>query len=220
MVSQSLVDQLVEQGVLATAGSEVSLPDEFSETIDGKVRWIGQRGTEELRKETVTKPLGRQLIEQGEFNQDLLGIYLAIDEVAEELTYNEEVQAVTLVDQMYNEVPRSDGAPEVFLPVRGDQLSYLLRLYERSIVYVWLDDCDPCETVRSDLDDVLPAPPDDIALFAVYGPDYAKLLEREYGVLGGPVLLFFVEDEVDTRLIGSHVRDAIENEIENLRRLG
>lgn len=86
-------------------------------------------------------------------------------------------------------------------------------------MYIWLDDCEPCETVHEDLDDIFEQPVDDLALFSVYGPDHAELLAEEYDVSGGPTVLFFHTGTVDARLYGAQHREVLETEIEKHRAL-
>ena len=93
-----------------------------------------------------------------------------------------------------------------------------MQLTRRAVVYVWQEDCEPCDLVRQTLEDLLDAP-EDIALFAVYGPDWAELLYEEFDVAGAPTTLFVLDGEVDSRLNGPHYPESYEGELETLREL-
>lgn len=105
-----------------------------------------------------------------------------------------------------------DGVPDSFVPVPATHLPHLTRVYSPALVYVWLDDCDPCETVRADLDSVFEVPRE-VMPFAVYGPDHREFLAEEYEVTAGPVVLFVRDGVVDSRLYGAQGAGSIEAEL-------
>lgn len=123
---------------------------------------------------------------------------------------------LVLFDHFTDDSPRDDGAPDAFLPIHGDRLVALAPRFERAIAYVWRDDCPPCDTVRGDLDHLLPEPPDDTALLATFGPRHPALLHDAYDVLGGPTTLFLRSGTPDARLVGAVPRASVADEIRRL----
>lgn len=113
------------------------------------------------------------------------------------------------------ETPSMDGVPEPFIPVSGDLLSPLASIYSRLLVYVWLDDCPPCDALKDRLESIFDGPRG-VLLFAVYGPANREVLEGTYGVTAGPALLFMRDGGVDSRLYGDHMESVIENEVDRL----
>lgn len=145
--------------------------------------------------------------------------YVALREFAADLGHNEAIQSAFLVGGVIEGFPPTSGVPDRFLPIRGDQLETALSLYRRAIVYVWLEDCDPCDHVRADLEAAFDETPTEVALFAVYGPDWARFLEERLDVPGGPATLFVLNGEVDVRLYGAYGPSIIRRETEKLQEL-
>jgi hypothetical protein len=86
-------------------------------------------------------------------------------------------------------------------------------------VYVWREECRPCDIVREWFEELFPEPPDDIGLYAVYGPDWAETVKEQFDVTVGPTTLFVVDGRVDCRHIGARTKASVEKEIENIRTL-
>ncbi|SNR66459.1 hypothetical protein SAMN06264855_13110 [Halorubrum vacuolatum] len=74
---------------------------------------------------------------------------------------------------------------------------------ERCLVYVWREECEPCEVVSKALAGMVGGddPPAAIPL-AVYGPDDATVLYRSYDVVGAPTVFSTVDGRVDTTITG------------------
>ena len=147
-------------------------------------------------------------------------VYGALDEYVSDLGIEQKIHLSTLLNTFRRGPPRDEGAPSAFAPVHGEDLPNLLKTHERAIVYLWRDDCDPCDTLRETFDRIFEEPPGDIGLFAVYGPDCTEFLRREYSVVGAPTTLFVLHGAVDARLIQAHSQPVFESEIETLRRRG
>lgn len=143
--------------------------------------------------------------------------YLALEAHAPELGVEERVRALLVLDRFLGESPPDDGVPDAFHPIRGERFHALLPVLQRSVVYVWLDDCEPCDEMRETFDDLFAEPPADLALLSVYGPECPELLHTEYDIVGGPVTLFAADGEIESRLVGSHYHGVIEDEIVRLR---
>jgi thiol-disulfide isomerase/thioredoxin len=109
----------------------------------------------------------------------------------------------------------TEGVPDPFVPVPATYLPHVTRIYSPSLVYVWLDDCAPCETVKADLESIFEEPRELMA-FAVYGPDYREFLAETYDVTAGPVLLFMLDGRVDLRLHGAQPERTVRSELSTL----
>lgn len=148
---------------------------------------------------------------------DIIARYLVLRDRIPDLSQPVLFRATVVLDQL-SDPPRTDGAPNCCLPVRGERLQTFLRFGQPSVVYVWREDCEPCALVSAELEEI--SPEDDIALFAVYGPGNASLLYENYNVTGAPTLLFVADGGVNTRLFGAQHRVAIESELSRLREDG
>jgi thiol-disulfide isomerase/thioredoxin len=148
--------------------------------------------------------------------ESLVGEYLVVSDV-DGLCHRDRLYALALLSPLVAPQPPDHGAPEPFVPVDGRRLPLVVLTVERAIVYVWREDCPPCDLMRDDLEAVVDGGLGDIALFAVYGPDAMNVLADRYRVTGAPMTLFFLDGSVDARLRGANHPEVIQKEIEKLR---
>ncbi|MEF8778421.1 MAG: hypothetical protein V5A36_05870 [Natronomonas sp.] len=218
------VDQLIECGVFepATGDSELRTTSAFTDAVDEYESTLETSDPEGIRdavEELTDDPETTAALCQGsEYDATLLSRYVAISERASDLAPAQALALAVLIDQLETGLPRSDGSPEEFFPVRGEDLVNLVSSYERCVVYAWRDDCPSCDVVRSDFDDILAEEqPEDVMFLSVYGPEYAELLENEYDITLAPTTVFTLGGSVDARLLGKPTPEAIEREIETIR---
>jgi len=223
MQPAELLDTLVEADVLEPTadGESVTVTARFQELVEKTETAL--RGQEHLREELEVRfsdpEVPDRLATLGEQDLRFVAQYCALAERVEALSHDDLVRTVAVLAQFQGTPPRTEGAPDPFLPVRGDQLPTLVQLTRRAVVYVWQEDCEPCDLVRETFEDLLDGPPGDIALFAVYGPGWAELLYEEFDVAGAPTTLFVLDGAVDSRLNGPHYPESYEGELETLREL-
>ena len=120
-----------------------------------------------------------------------------------------------VLSQFQAEEPAT-GAPEWFLPVRGTDIDQFTKNYKKCVVYVWRDECDPCDQMRDSLNSVFEDRTDEAVLLAVYGSDYADYLHDEFDVVGAPTILFIRNGEVFSRLEGPHYEEVVQREWDSL----
>lgn len=108
------------------------------------------------------------------------------------------------------------GVPDWFLPVRGTDVDQFTKNYQKCVVYVWRDECGPCDQMRDSLNSVFEDRTEEAVLLAVYGPDYADLLYDEFDVVGAPTILFIRNGGVFSRLEGAHYEEVIMGEWDSL----
>jgi thiol-disulfide isomerase/thioredoxin len=205
MNAATVIDQLVDTGVLelTESGDSVRRADVLHEVDDTDV---------ELTTLT-TNPAVADLIDAYDLGPEVELIQERIGPLSDERL----VDVMLLLLDFERPEPPTDGRPAYFTSVHGELLDLLILRAERAIVYVWRRDCDPCDAMRVAFDELFTEPPADIALFAVYGPDAAASLEREWDVAAGPTTLFVRDGGVDSRLVGAKPRSTIEREIDTLR---
>lgn len=213
---------LVDRGILAESGDGFELHDRFSNRVAENVAFVEESDDAAVRSEVeaCVEPSShvREYITAPYRDPTVIAEYLSLCEM-DDLTAAERALVFTVLDDLKNSPVESDGAPDAFLPVRGDRLPFLVQFYTRAIVYVWMEDCTPCELLREDFDTIFPSPPDDIQLMAVYGPTNSNLLFDLYQVDGAPITLFFFEGDVDVRLRKAPPQSVIATEVANLRDL-
>lgn len=109
----------------------------------------------------------------------------------------------------------SEGAPASFIPIQARQLPGVSQLYTPCVVYVWLEDCDPCDRLKMHLESIFPYKSGCYG-FAIYGPGSRESLAANYDVTAGPALLFMRDGTVECRLYGTQDKRSIELELETL----
>lgn len=222
MESAELLEMLVETGVLESTvtGESVAVTEEFQAFVDETEQSL--LAHENLRDGLDVRFSDPEICDRlaalGQEDRRFVVKYCALAERAGTLTHGDLVQTVAVLAQFQGTPPRTEGVPGPFLPVRGERLSTLLQLTAVAVVYVWQDDCEPCQLVRETFEDEIDIPTD-VAPLAVYGPSWAELLYEEFDVAGAPTTLFVLNGEVDSRLNGPHHTESYEGEIETLREL-
>jgi hypothetical protein len=221
---ERVAEALVRGGVLVETSDGFGVADSFTEAVDRTheaVEGLDEQAVAERVADAVDSEDRRALVaEVGADDREFLALYLTLTERLPELPAETRIRTVPLLQGFRDSPPREDGAPEAFVPIHGDRLRTVTRLFPRSIVYVWLDDCEPCDELHAMFDELFPEPPEGIELFSVYGPDYAEYLHHEYDVKGGPVTLFMLRDTVDSRVFGAKHERVYEGEVDQLRDSG
>lgn len=221
--SETMLERLLAADIVGPADGDDEL--EVTETFSHRVgQWrdtVESLDESELRDElhqvTTDRDETETVLDLVSIDTESVATYLTLahSDVAD-FSHVERLHILTVLDSIDRSPPPSRGAPETFLPVHGERLPFLLRLYRKAVVYVWLDECDDCDDMKVALDAVVDDYADRVALFSVYGPDCADLLREEYGVPGGPATLFFLDGDVDARLYGAHYQEVVRSEVETL----
>lgn len=215
-----LLDQLFAASVLTdSADGGFELSDVFRSELESQEEKVRTSDDvfDSLHAEVPDETLSLEaLLHFGDDCPDVLAEYLALAE-ATGLTHAERLRVLPLFDSFRSDGEPTDGVPNVFLPVSGFRLPFVVNMFKTAIVYVWKHDCSPCDLVRGDFDELFDAPPSDLGMFAVHGPSAAQFLYDTYRVDGAPTVLFFLDGEVDVRLRGAESRKVLETEIEKLR---
>ena len=216
---ETLLEELERAGVVRSVDDDgMALTDEILEHLEEAEAFVDDADDETLRAELEEwiddDDELTALVEIGEANEDILVEYLALCRFLEgELGHAERLRSLSWFGELRHGEPRDEGAPEAFLPVHTDRLPLLLRLVDHAMVYVWLDDCDPCDLMVETFDDVVDEPPEGLALFAAFGPDAPRLLHEQYDIYGGPAIASFVNGEVDARFYGAQTEKTVETEL-------
>lgn len=216
-----LFTSLSESGIVEVSREDdIALTDEFRQAVSNTRERVARLPKAELVEKFDTgleAPAMDVLFDLATDHPDFIACFLETATRVEGLTVEEYVKVTAMVQQLGGPFPPSNGTPDGFFQVTGEQLEPLLQLNEKAVVYVWRDDCDPCDLVREDLEAVLEDAPSDVALLSVYGPDCTEHLYEEYAIVGAPTVLFMMQGHVDARLQRARPRVVYEAEIQNLR---
>lgn len=222
MSSRTKFDALLDADIVEpndeTGG--LQLVSEFRRTVEERTAQLDGRDEASLRREIRRFADGERETELlCQHMTDDLALLALYETLREQVTNISRVEALlTAVVLNQNKPLRSDGVPEVFIPVRGLDLPRIVGLCQRCLVYAWREECPPCDAVRESFDKLFAdESPADLVTVAVYGPDYAELLERDYDIVGAPTILFTLDGQIDSRLVGETSQEAIAHEIRVLR---
>jgi len=201
---ERVIDSLARSGVIEGTGEKkVQFTEEFATVIEEQRSFLSSADesaiTERLDPVTGEETVTEAILDVGAESDRIVAEYLALAD-CDGLAHADRLRALTVFDQFYSSPPPARGSPDAFLPVRGDRLPLLFEVYDRAIVYIWREDCRPCDAVRNDLDEIFSDQPDDLGLFSVFGPDWAAPLQEKYDVTGGPTTLFIEDGRIDYRV--------------------
>lgn len=210
--TEELLEELVDADVLVPRdGDEFVLSDAFESKRDSRRRAFEdsdrfERAVAEYTAETPIDP--------DDVSPALLATVDALDDAVDVDSVDLFRVAFTLgaVDADHP----TEGVPQGFVPVRGDEIAAFLALNPAAVIYCWREECTPCDTVVGDFELLLQegAIPPEVALGAVYGPNYPDLLSEEYDVGVAPTTLFCANGSVDSRFVGARTPDAFKSEID------
>lgn len=219
MSSDELPHALVESNILREASDgEFTLSSEFTRSVDQIAENIE---TEEeiaghLSETSSDGDLILTLSQISEESPVVVAYYCAIQQFMPSLSHDHTVQTTATLLRFDQEPEEMSGVPDNFLPVRGEILQGIVKLTKKAIVYVWDVDCEPCDLVKMDLEEIVDEDISEIALFAVYGPGSSRILYEQFDVVGAPTTLFFVNGEVDARLQGAFDPSVVGIEVDKL----
>lgn len=221
MDRQGQLDRLLETSILVPFDEDgVELSDEFVDEYATHRDAFAKASDLETELSTLLDAEEATWVtETGRGDAELVARYTVLRDRLPDRPREELLSLALLLAQFERGPPRDEGAPSAFVPVYADQLPVLVSLYRRCIVYVWRDDCDPCDLAREELDALFDTQPEDIACFAVYGPEDAELLDAKFDVVGGPTALFMIDGRVDARIQGAAHQETYVQEVTALREL-
>jgi thiol-disulfide isomerase/thioredoxin len=211
-----VLSPIIESDVLQKDAKTICYSDEFAAVIQSLKTSIESKetfdqicSTLEIESDPITSNLG---VEDKQFLIEYTALEKFLDVPSEDL-----IRYSFLLDQFPpNPVP-THGSPESFLPVSGEKLITGTKLFSLLIVFIWRDECKPCEIVKDDFDEISSTYLQGIGLFSVFGPSTSQLLTEQFKVHGGPTTLFIRNGDVETRFVGAPHKAALKNEIQALQ---
>jgi thiol-disulfide isomerase/thioredoxin len=210
---------LFDAGILTARNGTVTTAGEFESAVEEYVPEIADRSYESLTDriaDRVDRPdVAKTFAELGADEPRILAELFALHDRLDPAASNDWLTLLPVLRLFEPRGMPTDGVPESFVPVSAEHVPQFTRIYSPAIVYIWLDDCPPCETVKADLESIF-AEPQGVMPFAVYGPDHKTFLREKYSVTAGPALLFVRDGGVDARLYGAQPKETVESELEKL----
>ncbi len=220
MAAQRSIDQLIEHGVFEqTADDRLTVSQSFIEAVERHRDRLETADVDEIEtavaKVTIDAETAVRLCENAAYDPDVLSRVIALREIDESTTLGQTLLLAVVTDQLVTGVPPDEGAPEGFVPVSGAGLKTLVSTCERCLVYVWREECEPCETVSEALSELVAGGGGTAAVpLAVYGPDDVSVLRRNFDVVGAPTVFSTVDGCVDTAITGPASKSKLTAELE------
>lgn len=215
MTENATISTLLADGVLIETDidGELAFSRDFLDSVDER--------TEQVRRDAWLDASSTHMVAHQdtfatitEDHPKLAGTYWALDDTLTDISVTELLRVLILIDRFMHPPEKTEGTPGDFLPIRGDRVAGLAKFVRYGIVYVWREDCDPCDVMAkqfAELDDDLV---EDAVLLSAYGPRWARELGDAFAVAGAPTTLFLKNGAVDSRLIGPYDPHIIAAELE------
>jgi thiol-disulfide isomerase/thioredoxin len=217
-----MLDKLIDARVLAPEddGRGYRLTSSYEEKVESEKQEIED---EESLLDTLEPTLGKEtavaVASYEEQARSFTAEMKALESVFSDTSQEDLIQTASVMLHLRYDPPSNSGTPEPLLLVSPDQLQILLQIHSKAVVYVWRDDCPPCDEMKGVLENAFSEPPTGISLFSVYGTESPELLEERYDVVAGPTTLFVVNGSVDSRLHGAHYEEVVHTQLEILQSL-
>ncbi|MFC5970188.1 thioredoxin family protein [Halomarina salina] len=216
--SERLLDALVDGGVLverpdgrlATSESFESTHDIYHDSYATSTDEDFQRAVSDVFD--LPPEAAAERIEEEGVTREMLVTYLAVQsELDGSYSTGELARMATMV---------GDIAPESPIPPAVDSLDdetyeAFVSTNDRAAITVWRRHCAPCKAVKRDLDDVLAAIPDEVAVGGVDG-ESVTAFRSAYDVNAAPSLLLFEDGEHVETLQGRFTADQVAEAYESL----
>ena len=213
-VEERILEKLVESNIVEEIDGGIAPTETFrltrSESLS-KVHALEQdKSLEEIPESVQIEDFHTE-----NRSQQVVATAMALEQFEVDFAEIDEFGVAKAVNRLIDPPP-IDGVPEGFTPLRGDEIEVFMNRFPAAIVYCWRHVCDPCDLVKSDLENLFSDGliPDPIGLGAVYAPNCPEVLRENYMVGVAPTLLFCVGGSIDSRLIGAHKPEAVHSEIQ------
>lgn len=145
----------------------------------------------------VSAETAAERIDAGEITRDDLIAYLSLRALLDGVDDEQLAIMATLVTELSPESPVPDGVETL----DDDTWAAFLDAHPDAVVTVWRHDCAPCQALKDDLDEILAALPERVAVAGVDGesvPDF----RRTFGVDAAPAVCCFRDGDLDAVLTG------------------
>ena len=198
---ERLLDALVDEGVLVEqADGTLATSESFEGTHGIYHDSYGSVGDEEFERAVsdvfdVSPEEAAERIEEEGVTREMLVTYLAVQS---ELEGSYSTAELARMATMVGDVAPESPIPAEVTPLDDESYEAFLDANDRAAVTVWKRNCSPCRAVKRDLDAVLAAFPDDVAVGGVDGVD-VPAFRYAYEVNVAPSLVLFEDgDHVET----------------------
>ena len=211
-VNSNPISKMEKSGIVRSTQNGIGITKKYQ----GKIRSLESTPEEKLfTKFSVHSDETEAILRRVYRKNKLFAIeYISIYEFMNGSSPRDIIESMIYLSYLRNGEPRSEMTPEHFIPIHGEFIEGIVPFALRAIIYVWRPNCEPCETVKSDLESMAESGSlDKVMRLSVFGPNNAVTLEKELDVVGAPTILFLSQGAVDSRLVSAPPRNAIRKEV-------
>lgn len=210
MDPENTIDHLITSGILETDGEELYVANHIRDLVEERDPEVEKTEFEFLKDLDEIGSTGNGESVDPQFESLVGVIQREVDDMPEDQLF----KSALLLFSYIVKPEKVHGTPDGFLIARGSWLEVIGTVFPKMMVYVWREDCDPCDTMKSALSEM--DIPDEVLPISIFGPESAQLLREKFDVQGGPTTLFVRENSVMTRLHGVHPPNALEKQVTKL----
>lgn len=211
--AEALLDALIDGGVVAVdpETSTVATTAEFEDTRAVYHDTYADASAERFH-ESVAEVFGLDSAGAAAEQVDELGVtreefvaYLAIDA---HLDRSPSTATLARMARVVSELRPGTPVPDAVVELDDGSYERFVSSHDRAIVTVWKHHCDPCEAMKDDLDEILAAIPDEVAVGGLDGEDCPEF-RRAIGIDAAPALALFADGELRKGFTGRATPDRV-----------
>lgn len=144
-------------------------------------------------------------LEEGVVSRTDLITYLAIDSYVD-ASLDPALHAMMV--EILNKIDPESPVPNVVTELTDESYDSFITEHPDALVTVWKRHCDPCRSVKADLDDILAGVPSDVVVAGIDGENAASF-RREAEITTAPAFIQYKNGEQSTVKTGRQSPDAI-----------
>lgn len=204
--AEALLDALVDGGVVAVDSEteNVTTTAAFEDTRAVYHDTYADASADRFH-ESVAEVFGLDSTAAAAERIDELGVtreefvaYLAIDA---HLDRSPPTATLARMARVVSELSPGTPVPDAVTELDDESYAAFVAAHDRAIVTVWKHHCDPCETMKDDLDAILDAVPEGVAVGGLDGERCAAF-RRAAEIDAAPALALFADGELEAGFTG------------------
>jgi PAS domain-containing protein len=211
--AEALVAALVDGDVLAVdTGSDTVTTTAAFEDTRAIYHDSYESVPEDVFHEAVADAFGFASAERAAERVEALGVtraefvaYLAIDS---ELDGSQSPATLARMARVVDGVGPGTPVPEDIPELDDESYRAFVEANERAIITVWKHHCDPCEAMKEELDAILDAIPDGVAIGGLDG-EQCEEFRRAHGIDAAPAIVLFENEEFREGFTGRATPDRV-----------
>jgi thiol-disulfide isomerase/thioredoxin len=163
----------------------------------------------------LTRAEAAEAVEDGGVTVEEVVAYLSARSFLDDRGAVPDEATVAVMARLLVEIGPGTPVPDAVPELDDDSYGAFLTDHPDAVITVWKHHCDPCEAMKADLDAVLAAVPDGVAVAGVDG-ESVPAFRTEFEVDVAPAVLAVRDGELQARLTGRQSPAAIESRFDDV----